>query len=217
MHFTKSRFFVLFNFWSPSSATPPVILSLSNGGVAVAGLVRKMTPATGLKAGDRVAAMDHIGIQYAKVVNTVDDKGKVEVTYMSSTSGKVMTKKIKAEKVFSWATSASADGAPPLVHFQGERGPASGLAVGTDGEDTIVMTRGGKALLRLPTSSVEVVPVSKKFKRGKTIMAVVGCGMTARIPRKAKIKEVIGDGLGYVVDGEKCKSVKLQGNAVWKP
>ena len=182
------------------------IVTLANGRFTSVGLVRPLTPLVDIKPGALVAAVDHLGAQFAKV-DTVGEK--IGVTYLDPSS-RPRQNELAPDRIYPWATSAADPGMPPQVFFDQAGSRASGEAVAAAGADTVVVLYGGKGVAKVPTAGLAVAGPTRALKKGAKVEAVVGCGMmNSWMPRPGKVVEVLGGGVGYVVDTEPCKGVSV--------
>jgi hypothetical protein len=182
------------------------VVALEGDRFTTVGLVRPMTPATDVKKGAFVAAVDHLGPQYARVDSVGD---KVGVTYLSPAS-KPRDNQLAPDRLYPLAMTAADPGMPPYVFFDQDGRRASGEAVAVVGDQTVVVLYGGKGIVRVPSAGVVAAGPARPLKKRAKVEAVVGCGMSnSWIPRPGKVTDVLGGGVGYVVDTEPCKGVSV--------
>ena len=182
-------------------AVDGALVTLADERFTAPGLVRPMAPLAEPKAGAFVAAVDHLGPQFARVVTPGDP---AEVAYLNPAS-QPRTNSLPAARLFPFATEAAGAGMPPLVFFEHEGHRTAGLAVAAVGDDLLVIRDGGDALLRIPRQGAAVAGAFKALKKGAKVEAVLGCGMNSWSPREGKVLAVLEGGLGYEVEAEPCK------------
>ena len=182
------------------------VVTLKGDRFSAVGLVRPMTPASDVKAGDFVAAVDHLGPQYARVDSVGDKMG---VTYLNPAS-KPRDNQLAPDRLYPLAKTAADPGMPPYVFFDQDGRRAAGEAVVVAGDQTVVVLYGGKGIVRVPTADLVTAGPARPLKKGAKVEAVVGCGMSnSWIPRPGKVVEVLGGGIGYVIDTEPCKGISV--------
>ncbi|MCA9514233.1 MAG: hypothetical protein KC635_04765 [Myxococcales bacterium] len=184
------------------------VITVDNDRFTVPGLVRAMTPVAPTK-GAMVAAVDHLGPQFARV-DAVGDP-KVDVTYLNPAS-KPRDNQIALTRIFAWADSPAGAGMPATGFFDRDGTPAAGQVVAVSGADAIVIVDGGKELVKVPVASVTTAPGAKALRKGQAVVAIAGCGMNGWRPREGKVVDVIEGGIGYTVDADPCKGVTVAGN-----